>query len=423
MNKERRFSTDLIFYILGAVIPGISNFLIILVLKQFLSPIDFGIYSIRFGLVLLLAIAGVGWITQSIVRFLAVQSENRLQLLKTSIILGLIVLMILAVPLVLVLHLVIHDTIVNSMLMGLALIATGVQLILVSYSQANFNSKNYFKGEILRTLTYLALAFLVVKLNRSNPIPFLWSSYIMSILIGIFFLMFKNQISIKVLASVDISYSFHKDLKLLFHYGSPLALWFILFNCMNYIEKPLLSFYTGDYAKVGDYQAMFDIILRGTNIFLLPVSYAIFPHITVAYEQKDNQRVGNLIKKVLLLEVLALLLALILFGLWGFDILVTFFKIPDLTEYYLAGFVILVNATIWQLAVIVHKPLELNKSTMKMVWSLFYAFLIYLFLLWWLPAFFNFQLAFFAFPALFGGIGYIAFSFFHARKLEIWNKK
>lgn len=421
MNKERRFSTDLIFYILGAVIPGISNFLIILVLKQFLSPIDFGFYSLRFGLVLLLSVSGVGWINLSIVRFLAIQRETRLHLLKTCIIIGTLVLVVLALVLALVFYFVILDTFLNSMLMGLALILAGIQFILVSYTQANFNSRIYFKGEILRTLTYLILALLVVLLIKSNPISLLWCCFILSNLLGIMFLLFKNQISLNILASIDIGDSFKKDLKMLFYYGSPLALWFILMNFMNFIEKPLLIYYTSDYQKVGDYQAMFDIILRGTNIFLLPVSYAIFPHITLAYEQNDLKRVGKLIKRVILMEVFALFIALVLFGLFGFDILVTFFKIPNFKEYFLAGFVMLANASIWQIAVIVHKPLELNKSTMKMVWSLFYAFLIYLVLLFFLPSFFNFHLAYFSFPALLAGLSYITFAYFHARKLKIWK--
>lgn len=421
MNKESRFRSDLVFYMLGAIIPGISNFLIILVLKRFLTPYDFGFYSLRMGLALMLSIAGVGWLTLSIVRFLAIQRDNRLQLLKTCLILGLMVLLTIALVSAGIFHFSINDTLINSMLLGMAVISAGIQLIMVAFTQANFNSRVYFMGEILRTLTYLGLAYTVVILFNKNPIPLVWCSYIISNLLGIFFLFSKNQISIKQLIAIDISHSLKKDLKLLFQYGSPLAIWFILLNAMNYIEKPLLTFYTGDYEKVGEFQAMFDIILRGSNIFLLPVSYAIFPHITVAYEQNDLRKTGNLLKKVILLELLALVLAFLLFGFAGFDILVTFFKTPNMNEYYIAGFVMVANAFIWQIAVIVHKPLELNKSTMRLVWNLAYSFLIYLGLLFWLPSLFNFKLAFFALPALIGGLAYIAFSYFSTRKMNIWT--
>lgn len=420
MIRQGRFGTDLIFYLLGALIPGINNFLIILVLKLFLKPFDFGYYSLRFGLVLLLSITGVGWITQSIVRFLAMQKNNKLHLLKTCVILGFSLLLLLAIVLIFSFYFFIGDSIFHCLLMGLALISSGLQLIFISYTQANFNSRIYFRGEIIRTLSYLILSFFIAKYIKAAPISFLWMGYIISNLFGISFLVVKNRISIKAFVSTDISSSFKRDLMLLLRYGSPLAIWFILLNCMNYIEKPLLIYYTGDYERVGDYQAMFDIILRGTNIFLLPMSYAIFPHITRAYEEEDLIRVKNLMKRVLGMELIALSVALFLFGILGFDILVRFFKIPDIREYYFAGFVMLTSATIWQMAVIVHKPLELNKSTMQMVLSLFYSFIIYIILLFWLPKLFNYHLAFFTMPALLAGIFYIIIVYIQAKRRENW---
>lgn len=416
-----RFRTDLFFYQLGVIVPGISNFAVILVLKTFLSPQDFGFYSLRFALIFLLSAIAVGWLTQSIVRLLTAEKEDKLPLLKSIGIIGFFSLSLIGMISSIILVFYFKDKFSWGILMALALISSGLYAILLSYSQANFKPISVLTSEILRTLFYLIAGFLSVYFFSKFAFTFLWLSLIFSNCIGILWLFYKNNLIFKDLIELNISPYFKNHLRQLVKYGGPLGIWFIIWNFMHYIEKPILMSLTNNYEVVGNYQALFDILSKGANLLLLPVSYAIFPHLTLAFETKDSVRAKMLLKKVIFTEILLLFCLLALYGIFGFKIITIWFKIPQSNDFYFSGFIMLANAIVWQMAVVIHKPLELGKFTMTMLYAMILALLVYLISLITLPKALNFYLPSFALPSLVAGLVYITYTSIKIKSQNIWQ--
>lgn len=421
MKIGNRFRTDLIFYQLGVIVPGISNFAVIYVLKRFLGSENFGFFSLRFALIYLLSAIAVGWLTQSIVRLLAAENDSKTPLLKSILIIGLGVLLCIGLISSSILVFYFKDQFAWGGLMLLALISSGLYAIMLSFSQANFKPKLVLLSEILRTVFYFLLSFISVYYFAAYAISFLWTSLIISNCAGVMLLIYKNDLTLSELIRLNIFPYFKTHLKQLIKYGGPLSIWFIIWNCMHYIEKPVLMTFTQNYEVIGNYQALFDILSKGSNLLLLPVSYAIFPHLTLAFEQNNPQRAQTLLKKVITAELFILIIILLMYGIFGFKILADVFKIPHTNDYYYAGFIMVTNAIIWQMAVIIHKPLELGKFTLTMLHAMMLAFIIYIICLFTLPKMLNLSLLSFALPALIAALTYITYTSIKINRLHIWQ--
>jgi O-antigen/teichoic acid export membrane protein len=420
MKVSNRFRIDLFYYQLGVIIPGISNFATILVLKRFLTPQQFGFFSLRFALVFLLSTISVGWLSQSIVRLLAAENEKRIVLLKSITVIALVILLVTGSLSSFVFVVFFKDQFIWGILMVVALVSNGLYTIMLSYSQAVFKPISVLKGEFVRTIAYFLLSFLVVYFFPMSAITGLWKAVILSSWLGILLLIYENKLRMIDVVRLNISSFFKGYLKQLIAYGGPLSVWFLIWHCMHYIEKPVLMALNSNYEVVGNYQAMFDILSRGASLLLLPVSHAIFPHLTQAFEQKDSGRAKMLLRKVIFAEIILLMGALLLYGTFGFKVLANWFNIPGSNDYYLSGFIILANAIIWQMSVIIHKPLELGKFTSTMLGGMLFAFIVYICCLSTLPTMLNLYLPSYALPALIAGLAYISYISFKIKRLNIW---
>jgi hypothetical protein len=81
----------------------------------------------------------------------------------------------------------------------------------------------------------------------------------------------------------------------------------------------------------------------------------------------------------------------------------------------------LANAIVWQMAVVIHKPLELGKFTMTMLYAMILALLVYLISLITLPKALNFYLPSFALPSLVAGLVYITYTSIKIKSQNIWQ--
>lgn len=418
MAETRKFRNDLIFYQFGAIIPSINNFLNIFILKHFLPPEDFGFFSLRMGLSALISLAGIGWLSQSIVRLVAAEREHKTHFLKGALLTGGGILAVLAGGAATILTVFFDDAGIAPILMAIGCVSSGIQLLMVSYIQANFNSKSYLVGEALRTGLYLGLSFLAVTFFKGKAaLPLLWAAFIVANLFGSLFLLKKCNVALSMLIRLPIRGYLLVHWKRVVQYGAPLALWFIIISCMNYVEKPLLLVFTLDYGKVGNYQAMYDILNKGATLILYPIGYALFPHLVQSFEQNDLRRTRGLLKKIIGLELLLLALAIAAYLIFGFNLLVQLFSLPDNNDFYTTGLIVLVSTFVWQLAIIMHKPLELKKRTLLMARWLFISFVVYVALLYGLTKAFPGNLNMFAIPALVSGLAYNLLTLYSSKKI------
>ena len=91
-----------------------------------------------------------------------------------------------------------------------------------------------------------------------------------------------------------------------------------------------------------------------------PVIISLFPLVTVAYQSKKTSEIKKLLARIIAIELVILIVALILYWLFGAAILSALIKVPDTTEYKLIGEIIIAGTFIWQIAMVVHKYYEMK---------------------------------------------------------------
>lgn len=418
-NKIGKIKLDILYYQAGAIIPGISNFLIIWALKFFLGAEIFGYYSLRMALVLLVSLASVGWLNQSILRLITAGKYKIGELSDTIFLSAIFILILTGIITTVSIYFFLGEEFSALPLIFLALFTSGLNSIIMSFAQAAFQSKDIMVSEGMRAALYLIIAFIFVYYFNTEAPEFLWLSFVVSNTIAIAFLYRKAPLTIQ---AVNIKQKLHiANIRLLLKYGGPLSIWFLVWHSMNYIEKPYLLSITGNYAKVGNYQAMFDILSKGLLLMILPFSNALFPHITKNFEENNWVISKSLIKKGIIAETIFMFSCLILFYIIGFKIMVIVFNIPDNKEFLWTGMLIIISTCLWQLAILFHRPLELIQKTKRMLYAMVASFGTYLLLMYFFVPLFEGKLYSFVFPMLFSSFVYIGLvsRFFYYERAKI----
>ena len=109
------------------------------------------------------------------------------------------------------------------------------------------------------------------------------------------------------------------------------------------------------------------------KFLLAPAITAIFP---ILVKLSDEKKSNDLLKKVIIYELLVfslLILTLIFFK----DFLITdVFKFKNAHDVEPIVIPIFIGSFLWQLSILVHKPLELKKETIKMLWAVLFATIV-----------------------------------------------
>jgi|GEM_PF-1182389 O-antigen/teichoic acid export membrane protein len=407
MDIAQRFKRDLGYYLLVIIVPGGLNAALIPVLKRLLGAADFGKFSIKYSLLLFLVSAGVGWISQGVVRFRFVYGNQEKLLVSKIFRLCLIASFSIATVLYLGSRL-FHDcSRALSFMMFTAFVLCAFQNVLISLAQANFLARFILISESVRTATFFVLGVLLLRLWPNFPQEALFFALNISYLISLILLMIRTKAGFAIAGIMKTGPAENAEFKMggFFGYGLPLAFWFVLSYGMTYFDKIVLAKSIG-YEAQGNYQSLFDLISKGVVYVLLPVTNALFPLFTKAFESGDKTGAFRLLKKLLFMELALVLLGAISYWPFGFKVLSWLLKVPPSPSYATAGFLAFLGAALWQMAMLLHKPLEMQKRTITMLKMNLVSFAIFggtLVVVWILN---SRNVQWYALPYLLGGITY-----------------
>jgi hypothetical protein len=153
-----------------------------------------------------------------------------------------------------------------------------------------------------------------------------------------------------------------------FKYGAPLSLWFVVVYVFAYIDKIAMLKYFGASIQ-GNYQAMFDLLSKGFTLIISPVLISLFPIITLAYKEGKQEDIKNLIRKIIMYEILGYALVTVGYFCFGANILLQILSVPNETLFIQLGFIIITGTFIWQIAMVVNKIFELQMKSLKMLYA------------------------------------------------------
>lgn len=345
---------------LGIIIPALISGSSIPILKRLLGASVYGQYALYFSGLIITNTLVSGWLSQGVLRFYARAADKELfarQIFATSCIAGAVIFF----PAAVVVWQQSHNVIMG-LVFGIALWLAVVQLPLQTIGQASFLSKAGIVAETIRTVSWFGLSVLFIKATLP-ALPSLLGSLALSYLLSNFYLYKKNKIHLARLVSFK---GMNQVLGKLIRYGWPFSFWFICYYLIGYVDKVIMRQHYGGTVQ-GNYNALFDLLTKGFGLTLAPVVLAVGPVLTAAYESKDRQSVKALLKKLILLEMAVFLLAVIVYLLFGYKLILNLLHIPVEKQFVQAGLLILCGTFVWQIAILLHKPMELKMQSVMLL--------------------------------------------------------
>jgi O-antigen/teichoic acid export membrane protein len=358
MNLLHRFKKDYFNYLISIIIPALINAVSIPLFKRILGSEGYGYFSISFNSLLLLASLLTSWIMQSVIRF-SPSAMNRRSFVKKSILLSLATQVLFFLPILCSVYYLKNDFPL-AIVFCTSLFIVSVQYVFVSVSQSFFLSGKNIFSELIRSLSYISIGLLLLTTTGIYYMYSLFVGIFMSFLLSGIYLFIQTKKVLQVQPeALDDSVPMVQMFKSFLLYGGPISLWFLFSYSIGLVDKYFMlhSFGASDQ---GNYQALFDLLSRSITLVCSPVIISLFPLITVAYQSNKTKEIKKLLTRIVVIEVAALVTALIVYWWFGSAILSSLIKIPDTTEYKLMGEIIIAGSFMWQIGIVVHKYYEMK---------------------------------------------------------------
>ena len=362
MSLFLRFKKDYYNYLISIILPVIITGLSIPIFKHLLGAEGYGSFSIYLNAVLIGTATTTGWVTQSVFRFYP-SHANKFLFAKLAISVILITQLICFLPVLFFAWYIKRDLFL-AIFICIAFLFTSLQFLYTALAQSSFLSKKTIYSETIRSVCYILIAVSFLSFTKINYLYVLFLAVIISFAASVFYLRIQtNKFLLDIDNNINIQLSLKSLTKTFFNYGAPLSMWFVFAYLLSYIDKIFLLKHLGAQIQ-GNYQAIFDMLAKGIGVLISPVIISLVPLLTQAYEKGEGVEIRQLLKKIILFEAGAFVLASILYWWFGANLLLFILKIPNNVTYKWMGFIAIAGTFVWQIAVVTHKPFELKLKSL-----------------------------------------------------------
>nr|WP_315149752.1 oligosaccharide flippase family protein [uncultured Flavobacterium sp.] len=377
-KSNRLFINNFSIYFLGLVSSGLISFVTIPFIVNYYGVEGYGSFSLVQNVILVLISFGGGWLNQCVLRFNDYSTHFKFTIFQLYYI-TFLPLCLFCFGILALLHVGLFISTIGTISMFLGSL---VALAIVFY-QSKFNARKSFYFDFVRIFIFVVMVlFFHFTLSETPSLLRLVLSFFISYLVSFIFLLridfkfFKISVYLFI-KKLDRDYFtvLFKQHSYLFHYGWPLALWFTISSVLNVSDRYIIDFYLTD-KDLGTYSAIYDLLYKGTSLLYAPILVAGFPIMAQKYNSGNKKEALQFLKKLIVFEtVIFLVMVIIAYFLRVFFIekIVGIVATQESVDLILP---ILFGAFIWQLAMLVHKPLEFELKTKTMLFFSFIALVI-----------------------------------------------
>lgn len=358
---------NFLFYSVGIAISGILSFLFIPLVVQLYGKGLYATYTIVFNVLSIVSMFCYAWVGQSYIRFYSKYGSELLQISKGLITKSLS----LAVIIFIILGLLATDITIYQLFFFIpTFFIFGYYCFLLLVLQAHQKAKVVMLCEVLRTTLNIIAAFAFIKVfPNQNELNLLAIALFISYIIPTVILFYKTKTS-------KVSYSLENKVaitKQLLSFGIPIAFFLSGSIALSANDRILLAFFI-DKETAGTYAAIYDLINKGVVAIFSPILMTFYPIISNHYNNNEKQLAYKKLKKTILIEVV-----LIIFGFIALTVVCSYL-LQIIFNQQMPGnlqnvtYLIFIGVCLWQLAMLVHKPLELKEQTKYMAIAVLIAF-------------------------------------------------
>lgn len=371
--RRNAMSRDVIAYSLSKIMPGLAGLLSVLLFVRAVGLDEYGKFAFWFAVVSMAGSLCGGWLNQAQLRFASLDDPHR-EVSTIAVVAGAIISILALECCIFFTRWLKFGTVgLDSALVayGLAGAAMVVHAVRVTALQARLQSRSVLTVEFLRGLMSLAIPLLLIYWFGQTHLELLTGLAIAYfVALGPFWIVRKHKSNIN-------RQSFAMARKCLFKFwsfGWKLSIWAGILSAFPVVDRLLIEHFLG-FAATGQYAALYDLIIRSYSLFFFPVVYAAHPRIMVAANNGRLDESRNLIRKAIAIQFVLFApfcLVIIFGGMALVDLALP--ESPDVTF----GMVLLlmISGFLWQVGLLVHKPLEISGRLHLMLLALTIALIL-----------------------------------------------
>ena len=366
-NKSYLFQLirDTLYYSFSKIIPGLSGLISVIIFFRLIGAEEYGKYSIIFSFTNLIAAFSFGWLNQSILRYRSIYSSSKKILSPIS--LGFIIGTIPVILFVIITSAIGFPTIFSNKHIIFLALSIGIFNIIKSTFQSDELPNKVILITSLQSILMIICSIIILKLydNSAESLVFGISlGYLMPIL------PYSKLFSINVITKKNI-----KKIKPFFNYGAPLSIWLAISLSLSLLDRYFIEYYYGS-SLMGSYAGFSEFMIRIFSIFIFPITLAVHPILMNKWNK--NKNIHEFFVKLFKASMIQILICLIML------IPVYFFKedffyfiqimIPGIDSSMKEIIIpIFIGGFLWQLALVLHKPLEIEERTLIMVFCIMFS--------------------------------------------------
>lgn len=356
---------DTALYAASKAVPGLLTLFSVVVFVRMLSKESYGTYALLFAIANLFGTLASSWIAQSVLRFSTYRGIEPSQFLTATRLAFLISILIaggLFIVLAVATQAMLWISALDTLLVTVLIFLMTAYTVKCAQLQALISPSTVLLLEVSRSA--VALVAGIVLLRAFGPHhELVLIALIISVAVAIRIALKDRTSDLKQLLSWSFDAS-RKQIATMFRYGWPLSCWTGCVLLLSVGDRYLIQHYYG-IGRVGSYAAIYDLVVRGFALYAFPVTLAIHPRIMAAHNAGHHSEARSLRRWAIVVQ------SAIAVPAFAFLWFVQEFLVIDLLRQDVQSVTLVlplaVGGFVWQLALVIHKPLELYHATKLML--------------------------------------------------------
>jgi O-antigen/teichoic acid export membrane protein len=344
------------------IVPALAGIGFVAVAARYCAPADYGLFALGFATANLMAVVSVVWISQAVLRYAGNGLGVAMMKQVVSVAIGCAVLLGLAA--MAFRQFVTWPGAARPLdgadwAIPLLAVALALNTTVGAYATALQQFRAYRVAEVFRGILVLVLVFVAAALHAGA------TGLVLAYASSLVFPSIALMVSLAGRTSAPATTSLPKVLVLFLQYGWPMTLWAGLQATQALIERNVLGTALAP-AEFGRFMATTDVVMRGIGLVLMPVVTYVHARLmaTAGHGTALDLPARKLLRsgrQLVLIGGAALTSGVFLARPLLVHIAPGIGTIDNLTLLMLC-----LAAIAWTLALIVHKPLELSRLTLRM---------------------------------------------------------
>ena len=379
MNKRyHALLTDSLKYSLTKVLPGIVGLFSVILIIKIIGTEEYGKYSILYSFVLTLTAFCGGWLSQALLRYYPGNNDNKI--IENQAIFGLLISVVFGILILLGIYIIKGNILfqyTNIFLVTFFFIAVLLYQFQISVYRSQIRPNMVVIVSSIQSILSLGIPLFFIYFFGSEVkyiILGLTIAYLAPTIKNLFLKTFSIQ---KLLQVKEIS---NPLLFELFKFGWPLSIWLTISLSLQFFDRFFINYYF-DNNLTGIFAGFYDLVVRTYSILIFPITMAVHPRMMSLWNKSIYSDAISILKIAMLIQFSIFSCIFIIANLFFEQIsYILLWIFSDLNpEYFHLLIPLLIGGFIWQFALLIHKPIELNKNTYLMLISIVIALIVNLF--------------------------------------------